>query len=282
MENRYLLTNPDITGLINHETDMGSSIKILGNKIDCFKSYEDLYKTILAHRRKEALTSGYVTVNNVHTMMEGFWKPSFQTIINEAYLSIPDGKPLEIVGKLKGNKEISRLFGPTVMEKFIDWGRNDGVRHFFLGSSDATLKKLESAIHSKYPGTNIVGMISPPYKPIAEWDHEEMVKQINESKPDFIWIGLGAPKQENWMYSQHSNVGGGILFGIGAGFDYLAGNTSHAPAWMKKSSLEWVYRLIQEPRRLWKRYFTTIPPFMFYASLELMGFKFKKRDKERA
>ncbi|HEX2847746.1 MAG TPA: WecB/TagA/CpsF family glycosyltransferase [Chitinophagaceae bacterium] len=255
---------------------MRSSIKILGNRIDCFKSFENLYQHIIGNYRGGMPARGYITVNNVHTMMEGFWNPSFQKIINEAYLSIPDGKPLEVVGKLKGNKDISRLFGPTVMEKFIDWGRNDGIRHFFLGSSEATLAKLKEAIDSKYPNAIIAGMISPPYKPLDQWDHDGLIQTINAAKPDFIWIGLGAPKQEKWMFEHYEKLEQGMLFGIGAGFDYLAGNTSHAPTWMKRSSLEWLYRLIQEPRRLWKRYFKTIPPFIFYASLELMGIKVKK------
>lgn len=251
-----------------------TKVTILGNKIDCFSDYLTLYTFILSDVRNEK--GGYITVNNVHTMMEGYKHPSFQTIINESYLSIPDGKPLQIVGKLKGNKEISRLFGPSVMEKFIDWGRQDKVRHFFLGSTDANLRKLQNAIETKYPGTIITGMISPPYKPLDEWNNEEIIRQINTANPDFIWVGLGAPKQERWMYAQHNNINKGILFGIGAGFDYLAGNTKHAPVWMKNLSLEWAYRLTQEPKRLWKRYLSTIPPFLFLALFELIGIKFKK------
>jgi len=251
--------------------------QILGNKIDCFSSYRKLYDFILTDVRSRKV--GYVTVNNVHTMIEGYKDPAFQIIINESYLSIPDGKPLQIVGKLKGNKEISRLFGPTVMEKFIDWGRQNHIRHFFLGSTDSNLEKLKATIELKYPGTIIAGMISPPYKPLEEWDNKAIIQQINEASPDFIWIGLGAPKQERWMYEQHKHIKKGVLFGIGAGFDYLAGNTKHAPVWMKNMSLEWVYRLTQEPRRLWKRYLSTIPPFLFFASFELIGIKFKKRKK---
>jgi N-acetylglucosaminyldiphosphoundecaprenol N-acetyl-beta-D-mannosaminyltransferase len=254
---------------------MKSSITILGNKIDCFDSYQIFYNHIIATIKKQE-TAGYITVNNVHTMIEGYNNPFYQKIINNGYLSIPDGKPLEIVGKLKGNKNISRLFGPSVMEKFIDWGREDDLTHFFFGSSESTLEKLKTAIQKKYPGTNIVGMISPPYKPFEEWDNEDFIKRINEVKPDFIWVGLGAPKQEKWMFNNYKNINKGLLFGIGAGFDYLAGNTKHAPLWMKNNSLEWLYRLIQEPKRLWKRYLTTIPQFIFLASFELIGIKFKK------
>jgi N-acetylglucosaminyldiphosphoundecaprenol N-acetyl-beta-D-mannosaminyltransferase len=256
---------------------MGNQLKILGNKIDCFKGYRELYDNVLENYRTNTVQKGYITVNNVHTMIEGYWNSAYQTIINNGYLSIPDGKPLEIVGRLKGHKKISRLFGPSVMERFIDWGRQDGISHFFFGSSEETLLKLRQTIEFKYPGTRISGMISPPYKSIEEWDNEKFVQAMNMAKPDFIWIGLGAPKQEHWMYNHYSKIDRGILFGVGAGFDYLAGNINHAPAWMKKSALEWLYRLIQEPRRLWKRYFKTIPQFIFFASLELLGIKFKRK-----
>lgn len=203
-------------------------------------------------------------------MIEGYRHSNYSEIINNSFLSIPDGKPLQIVGRLKGNKEISRLFGPTIMEKFIDWGRQDGIRHFFFGSSEETLVKLKTAIEEKYPGTKISGMIAPPFKPINEWSHSQFTQIINDTTPDFIWVGLGAPKQERWMYENYKSVHNGIMFGIGAGFDYLAGNTKHAPQWMKNFALEWLYRLIQEPGRLWKRYLTTIPQFIFFASRELI------------
>lgn len=251
---------------------------ILGNNLDCFKDYRELYDHTLNELRNNS-RKGYVTVNNVHTIMEGFNDPGFRAIINNAFLSIPDGKPLEVVGKIKGHKNISRLFGPTVMEKFIDWGRKDNVSHLFFGSSEETLQKLRLAIESGYPGTEIVGMIAPPYKPAADWDNDYFIRLINESGADFIWVGLGAPKQERWMYDHHDKVKKGILFGIGAGFDYMAGHTKHAPVWMKEASLEWLYRLIQEPRRLWKRYFKTIPAFIFFASLEILGIQFRSRKK---
>lgn len=254
---------------------MDSVIKILGNKINCFASYKALYDRILVDKRSSKL-HGYITVNNVHTLMEGYWSAEYQEIINNGYLAIPDGKPLEIIGRIKGNNEISRLFGPSVMENFINWGRSDRLTHFFFGSSEENLNKLRAVIESKYPGTEIVGMIAPPYKPIELWDNEQFIDEINNAKPDFIWIGLGAPKQERWMFANYKKIDKGILFGIGAGFDYLAGNTKHAPQWMKNASLEWLYRLVQEPKRLWKRYFKTIPPFIFYASFELIGIKFKK------
>ena len=258
---------------------MNDNIKILGNRIDCFSGYTKLYSHILESMRGNHIAKGYITVNNVHTIIKGFWDASYQETINNSLLSIPDGKPLQIVGRLKGNKEISRLFGPTVMEKFIDWGRKDDIKHFFFGSSEENLSKLKTAIEQKYPGSKIVGMVAPPFKPMNEWNNGDFIQIINEASPDFIWVGLGAPKQEQWMYDYYKNIDKGILFGIGAGFDYLAGNTKHAPQWMKNLALEWLYRLIQEPRRLWKRYLTTIPQFLFFASLELVGVQLKRNNK---
>jgi N-acetylglucosaminyldiphosphoundecaprenol N-acetyl-beta-D-mannosaminyltransferase len=191
---------------------------------------------------------------------------------------LPDGKPLQIVGKLKGHKEIARLFGPTVMENFIDWGRNDGLSHFFFGSSDETLTRLKAAIELQYPGTNIAGMLAPPFRPYTEWQNDVFIQLINNARPDVIWVGLGAPKQERWMYEHHKQIQCGMMFGIGAGFDYLAGNTRHAPAWMKNTSLEWLFRLVQEPGRLWKRYLSTIPHFVFFAGLELLGIRTKSSN----
>lgn len=256
---------------------MNSSIKILGNKIDCFRSYQHLYDSILRNLKKDPTRRSYITVNNVHTMIEGFGDEGYQDIINNSFLSIPDGKPLQIVGRLKGNREISRLFGPTVMEKFIDWGRKDGIRHFFFGSSEENLQKLKLAVTKKYPGAIVCGMISPPFISMSEWSNTEFIQKINEAEPDFIWVGLGAPKQERWMFENDKNIHSGIMFGIGAGFSYLAGDTKHAPQWMKNFALEWLFRLVQEPKRLWKRYFTTIPQFILFTSLELIGIAVKKK-----
>ncbi|HEV8270270.1 MAG TPA: WecB/TagA/CpsF family glycosyltransferase [Chitinophagaceae bacterium] len=258
---------------------MNKSVKILGNRIDCFKGYREFYDHVLENIKTNSIQRGYITVNNVHTMIEGYWNSSYQAIINNGYLSIPDGKPLEMVGKLKGNKNISRLFGPSVMERFIDWGREDGISHFFFGSSEATLLKMKDTIEKKYPGVKIAGMLSPPFKPLAEWDSVGFISTINNFRPDFIWVGLGAPKQEHWMFQYYKELNKGIMFGIGAGFDYLAGNTKHAPKWMKNASLEWLYRLVQEPQRLWKRYLTIIPQFILFSTLELLGIKLKKTNK---
>jgi len=250
------------------------TIKIIGNNIHCFPSFQALFSHVVADLGK-GKSLGYITVNNVHTMMEGYYKKEYREIIHNAYLAVPDGKPLEIVGKLKGIKTISRLFGPDLMEYFIAAGRASGKKHFFIGSSQETLDALVTAIATNYPGTQVAGTIAPPFAPMQEWNNQQFLDQINRSDADFVWVGLGAPKQEKWMHEYAGQLNKGVMIGIGAGFDYMAGRTKHAPRWMKNASLEWFYRLVQEPKRLWKRYFLTIPPFMLLAFFDVVSNRFR-------
>jgi N-acetylglucosaminyldiphosphoundecaprenol N-acetyl-beta-D-mannosaminyltransferase len=244
---------------------------ILGCYISNIASYSDAYKELITYNLKDV--PNYITVNNVHTVIEGVRDSHYKKIINDAFLALPDGKPLSVVAKLKGKKNISRIFGPSFMEKTIDWGQKDNLSHFFFGSSEKILDKLSSSINFKFPEAKIAGMISPPYRPLTESENINYLDKINEANADVIWIGLGAPKQEKWMYENYKHLNRGVMIGIGAGFDYVAGNTKHAPEWMKNLSLEWLYRLIQEPGRLWKRYLVTNTLFLFFITLQLFGLK---------
>ncbi len=133
---------------------------------------------------------------------------------------------------------------------------SNGYRHYFYGSTAETLASLQTNLHKNYPGIQIAGLYSPPFRPTTEKEDAAIVRAINEADPDFVWIGLGAPKQEQWMAS-HQGLVKGLMIGVGAGFDYHAGNIKRAPAWMQRANLEWLYRLIQNPRKLFKRYLTT-------------------------
>ena len=245
-------------------------INILGTNISFLKSYEEMYNNL----KQIFQFPSYITVNNVHTVVLAVRNKKYREALNNSVLSLPDGKPLSVVAKLKGVKNISRIFGPTFMEKAIDWGREDGLKHFFFGSSKDTLDRLLNNINIKYPRALVVGSYSPPYKDVFSNDENEFfIRLMNESGADIFWVGLGAPKQEVWMYENYKKLDHGVMIGIGAGFDYLAGNTKHAPEWMKNASLEWLYRLIQEPRRLWKRYLVTNSLFIWYILLDFIGLK---------
>ena len=136
-----------------------------------------------------------------------------------------------------------------------------------------TLTILPQIITDRFPAAQIVEMASPPFHALTEEENNSYIQMMKQSNADVIWVALGAPKQERWIYDNYQKLNHGIMIGIGAGFDYLAGKTKHAPQWMKKFALEWVYRLIQEPRRLWKRYFVTNTLFILFVALELLGLK---------
>lgn len=247
-------------------------VSILGSYINVLPSYEETFRQLKDYLRTEN-PPAYVTVNNVHTVVEGVLRPDYREITNRALLALPDGKPLSVVAKWKGVKEIGRVFGPTFFEKTLEWGQKEGLKHFIFGSSEQTLTKLREEIARRFPQAQVAGAVSPPFRPLTEEENAAFVRQMNESGADIVWVAFGAPRQERWMFANYRRLRRGVMIGIGAGFDYLAGNTRHAPGWMKNASLEWLYRLIQEPGRLWKRYLVTNTLFIIYIALEMLGIK---------
>lgn len=136
------------------------------------------------------------------------------------------------------------------------FSRDNGLRHYFYGGKEETIQVLSEKLPGEYPSLRIAGMVSPPFRPLTEEEDERELQKMNDAKADIIWIGLGAPKQERYMYEHRGKVNG-VMIGVGAGFDYYAGTIKRAPMWMQKLSLEWLYRLMQDPKRLFRRYFAT-------------------------
>lgn len=199
------------------------------------------------------LSGDYICVSNVHTTVTSYEDPEYCTIQNSGIMAIPDGGPLSTIGRKRGFKKMSRVTGPCFMDELFKISPENGYRHFFYGSSETTLKKLKKNLGERYPGIQIAGMYSPPFRPLTEKEDVTVKKMINLADPDFVWVGLGAPKQEQWM-AMHQGEIKGLMVGVGAGFDYHADNIKRAPLWMQKSNMEWFFRLIQEPRRLISRY----------------------------
>ena len=187
------------------------------------------------------LSGKYICVANVHTTVTAYDDPDYLNVQNHAVLAIPDGGPLSSLGRKRGSPDMQRTTGPAYLEHVLS----------------------ESVEHG-YPGIRISGVYNPPFRALTEEEDQQVIKQINEAEPDFIWVGLGAPKQEKWMYAHQGKVHG-LMVGVGAAFDYLAGNIQRAPSWMQKANLEWLYRLMQDPKRLFRRYLYTNTRFLWKA-----------------
>ena len=206
----------------------------------------------------------YICVSNVHTTVTSYEDASYRDIQNGGLMAIPDGGPLSTVGQKRGCKNMSRTTGPGLMGEIFKVSAEKGYRHYFYGSKEETLELLYQKLTQNYPGIQIAGMYSPPFRALTEEEDKVVIERINETKPDFVWIGLGAPKQEKWM-ADHQGKIDGLMLGVGAGFDYYAENIKRAPMWMQRSNLEWLYRLMQDPKRLFKRYWSTNTKFIWNA-----------------
>ena len=207
------------------------------------------------------LRGKYICVSNVHTTVMSYENEEYRKIQNGAAMALPDGAPLSSYSRRKGYKQAQRVTGPDLMLELFAISKEKGYRHYFYGATEETLQSMKEVLERDYPGIQIAGMYAPPFRALTPQEDAQIVAKINEARPDFIWIGLGAPKQEEWMY-QHMGQLQGVLIGVGAGFDYLAGYIKRAPRWMQRMSLEWLYRLLQDPKRLWRRYFTSNVKFI--------------------
>ena len=208
------------------------------------------------------LSGDYMCVSNVHTVITASEDQIYRNIQNSGIMAIPDGGPLSSVGRKRGYREMGRIPGPSYMEEIVKISGKMGYRHFFYGSTEETLAKLKQGLERDYPGIKVAGMYSPPFRPMTKEENARIIEKINDAKVDFVWVGLGAPKQERWM-ADHQGKVKGFMVGVGAGFDYFAGNIKRAPEWMQRNNMEWFYRLMQEPGRLFGRYWRTNTKFLW-------------------
>lgn len=212
------------------------------------------------------LSGDFLSVVNVFSCTTAFDDEDYCAVQNSNIIAIPDGGPLATVGRKRGYKNMKRTTGPSYMREIFKISAERGYRHYFYGSTEETLEKLNNVLEHDYPGIQIVGTLSPPFRPLTKEEDKAVIERINETAPDFVWIGLGAPKQENWMATHQGKIKG-FMVGVGAGFDYFAGNIDRAPEWMQDHNLEWVYRLIQDPKRLFKKYWSTNFKFIWHAMI---------------
>lgn len=215
----------------------------------------------------------YVTVTGVHGVMESQRDPALKQIHNEAGLVTPDGMPMVWMCRNAGQKETQRVYGPELMLRVCEMSVEKNYTHFLYGGAEGVADELADALRERFPGIQIVGTYCPPFRPLTEAEDEEVIQQINDSGAHLVWVGLSTPKQERWMAAHAGKLNANAMLGVGAAFDFHTGKVKQAPAWMQRSGLEWFFRLTQEPKRLWKRYLTNNPLFIFYVLLSKLRLK---------
>ncbi len=261
---RYLLDDVEIFPIFlkyrkHMEIEEPKSCNILGVDIAVTNMKSVVY---FLTKNLERLRGEYVCVSNVHTTVMAYNDPAYRVVQNSAVIAVPDGKPLSLICRIRGYQTAQRVAGPDLMPEILRLSEREGYTHYFYGSTEDTLKSLERNLRKKYPRLRIVGVYSPPFRKLTEKEDAEVIERINASRPDFLWVGLGAPKQERWMHEHHGKINA-VMLGVGAAFDFHAGTAKRAPKWMQEFYLEWLYRLIQDPRRLLKRYVRSNAQFLW-------------------
>ena len=238
--------------------------KILGTNINV----TDMEETVqYLEANLQVLKGNYICVSNVHTTVMAYRSEEYRKVQNSGAMALPDGKPLSMVSRMRGHEKARRVPGPDLMVRMFEESKEKGYRHYFLGSTEKTLGELKKRLQSKYPYLKIAGMYSPPFRALSEAEDSDLIKRINETSPDFVWVALGAPKQEKWMY-QHQFKINSLMLGVGAAFDFSAGTVRRAPKWMQELCLEWLYRILQDPVRLIPRYVSTNWCFLWEVNKE--------------
>jgi N-acetylglucosaminyldiphosphoundecaprenol N-acetyl-beta-D-mannosaminyltransferase len=196
----------------------------------------------------------YVCTLDVHALMESQNASDIRQIYGAASVVTPDGMPLVWLLRRAGHAAAGRTCGPDLMPAMFDHSQRTGTRHFLYGSTAKTLALLAANLHRKYPSAGIVGSHSPPFRDLLPGEDVEIADLINAADADIVWVGLGAPKQDRWMAAYRPRLCAPVLVGVGAAFDMLAGNVRRAPRFIQRSGFEWAFRVLLEPRRLWRRY----------------------------
>jgi len=216
---------------------------------------------------------GYICVTGVHGVMEAQEDKQFRNILNSSFLTTPDGMPTVWVGHLQGFKNMTRVYGPDFMLEMCKMSVQRGYKHFLYGGKPGIADDLKEVLLTRFPGLQITGTFTPPFRPLTSAEQVDLAKMLADSEADILWCGLSTPKQERFMADYFSKLPAKLLVGVGAAFDINSGHLKDAPSWMKKSGLQWFFRLLTEPRRLASRYLKNNPRFLWLMCLQLSGIR---------
>jgi N-acetylglucosaminyldiphosphoundecaprenol N-acetyl-beta-D-mannosaminyltransferase len=254
----------NVLGIGVHAIDMEGSVSIIRHAV-------------------ETERKGYVCLAGAHGIMEARRNPELQSIFANALLVAPDGMPTVWIGHLQGLSKMQRVFGPDLMIEVI--GRKDlsHFRHFLCGGEPGVAEQLRDEMLRRFPWATIAGTYTPPFRPMTMDEEGALSEQIETLRPDIIWVGLSTPKQDRFMARYLPLLETKLMIGVGAAFLFHTGAIQDSPDWVKRAGLQWLHRLLQEPRRLWRRYLINVPTFFLQATLQLCGlrnFSVKRRGND--
>ena len=250
------------------------ALNVLGVEVDALdmKRAIDVIDDLMSNGQK-----GFICCVAAHSIMECWHDPELRRIFNAGHLATPDGMSLVWLLRLKRFKHIERVYGPDLMLAVCQSSVSRGYRHFFFGSAPGVPELLARRLRARIPNLQVSGTYSPPFRPLTKQEDLDIVDRINAAKPDIVWVGISTPKQEQWMSEHLGKINAPVLIGVGAAFDFLSGNKPQAPRWIQRTGLEWVFRLISEPFRLWRRYIE-YPLFVLLVLRQLSGLRRYKMD----
>jgi len=214
-----------------------------------------------------------IVVTGFHGIWEAHKYGDFKAILNSADLWVPDGIAPVWVARCRGFRNVKRTPGAEVMKYFFELADQEKYKSFFYGDTEETLAALKEKLEARYPGHKVVGTFSPPFRPLTPEEDDDVIRIINEARPDVLWVGLGLPKQDHWIFEHKEKLNVPIAIGVGAAFGFLSGRVERVPEWIGNNGLEWIWRFIQEPGKLWKRDLLDGPRFVFHVILELTGLR---------
>lgn len=217
----------------------------------------------------EQKAKGYVCITGVHGVSEAQQDPAFRAILNQSFLTTPDGMPTVWMGRWQGFRQMRRVYGPDLMLRVCEFTQLRGFTHFLYGGGPGVAEELKRQLEQQFPGLRIVGTYTPPFRPLTSEEEQGLTRLVGEVKPDIFWVGLSTPKQEKFMAQYWQRLDATLFFGVGAAFDFHARQMRQAPRWMQRSGLEWLFRLGCDPGRLWKRYLKNNPLFVLRAFCQL-------------
>ena len=244
-----------------------SHADVLGVKVSAFNMETAVNAT---ERWLAAGRCGYISVTGVHGVMEARKDPEFRKILNRACINLPDGMPMSWVGRIQGFSGMDRVFGPDFMASMCRLSLDRRYCHFFYGGQPGVADDLRQKLEARFPGLHIVGTYTPPFRDLAAEEEAELIRQVQVSKPHILWVGLSTPKQERFMSQYVDRLNVPLLVGVGAAFDYHTGRLRDCPQWVKRAGLQWLHRLIQDPKRLWRRYLRNNPAFVWHITLQML------------